>query len=225
MGFYIECFISIKAFTPEACEKVKEINLEEYNLTGSLRNRDKYFSYSGSTEDPFEARRLIKDIVDVLDGEGRASVTYKCTEDIAEAYTYFYLGDGIKAAYFSSGEYADDICWYDALYAALSRFSPDELKKIYREVMDEKCPKYLEKDHDGCREEICGAIRGCVMDRGEKYFSTPQLAKVLDVIKDNSKKARFDDEDLALFDYKPCIDWEEKGFYTFSKTEKEYFRK
>ena len=57
-----------------------------------------------------------------LKGEGTAWVTYKCEEDGREAYTYYYLGDGIKVVYFSDDD--EDIIYYRmAQQAALQRLT------------------------------------------------------------------------------------------------------
>ncbi len=225
MGFHIENIISIKVFTSEACERVKAIDLEEFGFTGPLLNKNNSFSYSGTTGDPTDGYGLIQALASALDGEGKAFVTNICVEDIAGACTYFYLGDGIKAAYFSSGD-DEDIYSYEARYAALCRFNSEELREIYKEIMEvDEFPDYLENDDDYCREIINNTAQDYLYEPGTNLFTSPYLAKVLEVIEDNSKKARLDDEDLQLFDYEPRIDWEEKGFYTFSKIEREFLKK
>ena len=111
----------------------------------------------------------------------------------------------------------DAIGYYRAQHAALLHFNSDELREIYRDVMEEdEVPTDIESD-DQVIEEILEEMHQGVNEMGSEFFATPILKKVMKQIKTNLKVCRFESHDFT-----PNLNWQSKGIVQFTKKEIEF---
>lgn len=173
MGIYVDGSIEVRVFTSEALERIKAINLyEEFEIPGRFTLFGNTLSYNEILKNSFfDPERIVKRITKVLEDQGTVSATYECEEDVPEAITYYYLGDGIKAVYFSiTGDCEEDIYSRAARHAALLQFNSSELKEIYKEALGEdENPDDIESEDD-LIDSILGVMDECVYEIGSSFF-------------------------------------------------------
>ena len=222
MGVWLDARIEVHTFTNSALNRVKNLKLDQlFDLPGEFYGFGNQLHYNESLNNNFEAEMIVRKIAEELNGEGTVSATYKCEEDMPEAFTYYHFGDGVKVVYFSSGYGEDDLYSRHAQHAALLHFSMEELIEIYREELEyvyneEEAALY--KTYDELIEVILEIMNECVYEEGEGFFDPPYLTKVLEQIYRNAEICRYDCDD-----YEPNLGWEEKRYTCFSEIEKAYF--
>lgn len=238
MGIWFVGSIKVRAFSQQALDRVRNLDLDKrFNLPGDFSARGDQLYYKENLNGIFDPEDIVYDFRDILNGEGIVSSTYECGEDGEIAYTYYWLGDGIKVVNFSGcggvhdiyfdddedydeddDEYhVDEIYSHAARHAALLHFGIDELRALYDEITE---------DYEGFEEyvpddELITALNR-YMDANDNedwacFFDTPHAKKLLEQIKINRGKCRFEDHD-----FEPNIGWEEKGYVKFTDIEKAY---
>ena len=236
MGIWIDARIEVRTYTENAQNAIASLDLfEEFELPGKFRFIRNKFSYHEILKNEFEAEVVVKRIANLLKDEGTVSATYECEEDGAEAYTFYYLGDGIKLVYFSGSdmrednehEEDDEFFWYDddiyngtARYAALLQCDSQELKDISDEIWTEVLEEDIPDDHDSDDELIywiVSIMNECVLEIGEGFFSSPHLKKLKEKIRQNARICRFESHDFV-----PNLGWEAKGIAHFSDIERSF---
>lgn len=210
--------IYAKAFTDEAAARLKEIDFaKEYELY-DVELSGNVIDYYGDDLNYFDACWILKRIRKALNGEGIAWTTYVLEDDFRIAYTFYDLGDGVKAAFFGGDDITFDTDYSESFYAALSLFNDDELNELYKEITGEQ---EISPSFDRCdkREKLCDYIKDG-MEWGwddEILTSGPYQKKVREAIIHNFECNKYEDTES----YKPEPEWETKGIAHFSEKEKE----
>lgn len=237
MGMWAEASIEVHTFTENAKKKVASLDLlKEFEFPGEFAIRGNRLYCHETIKIEFDAETIVKKIANILKDDGTVSATYECAEDEAEAYTYYYLGDGIKFIYFTSApirgddeceeddeyyEFNDDIYNLSARYAAVLQFDSLELKEIYKEIYTEVLEQEETTDNIDSDEELIDGILGimneCIPEIGYGFFSSPHLEKLLEQIENNTKTRRFESHDFV-----PNLGWEAKGIAHFSDIERSF---
>lgn len=219
----MEVSIYAKAFTSEAAVKLRGIDFEkEFELYG-VECSENGIDCDDIGCNRFDALGILRRITKVLNGEGIAWTTYKLEDaDGNIAYTFYDLGDGIKAAFFGCGyDITYDISNRECLYAALSVFSDDELNELYREIVHkEVSDRFLCGDK---REELINLITTEEDFRwnGTTLTAGPFQKKLRETIIHNFENNSCDNTDSI----KPEPGWEAMGIARFSETEKDNLKK
>ncbi len=209
--------IRIRTFTPGAKRRVGKIDFgAEFHLPG-VRESGNELNYYGYPSYRFDAPQIIRRLSGALKGEGRAWATYILEDDFDIAYTYYDLGDGIKAVAFCSHDIYFDIDYPEIRYAMACRLGPDDLKGVLEEETEEKKVPACSSDEE-LRFEVSRYISPELIKQEEEYFSSrPYLKKLRDAVQYN-----FDNIHFGCGDFEPNPGWEEKGIAVFTKKEREY---
>ena len=108
MGMNSNVFLSVTTFKPEANEKVKSIDLSEYNLDGWEEEDNEIYC---RTEDLAFGRNdfceLMGKIKEALGKDGKAYLAELCMEDDPEGTVYFYIGGKVRYKTFSENDFED----------------------------------------------------------------------------------------------------------------------
>lgn len=212
----MECRIYAKAFTLEAAAELAKIDFrEEFDLYG-VECQGNGIDYYDTECDRFEALRILGRISEALNGEGISWTTYALEDDYCFAYTFYNLGDGIKAAFFGSDDITFDVSNSECLYAALSLFNDEELSELYRELAGEEASdRFLRGDK---REELINLLttNGELRWNEDTLTLGPYQKKLREVIIHNFDNNSYENTDG--FDPEPC--WEIRKIACFSEIEK-----
>lgn len=211
--------IFAKAFTPAAAAELEKIDFKKtFNLYG-VKCTKGVIDFQDDELEHFDAAFVLRLISKALNGEGFAWATYKMEDDDGSiAYTYYDLGDGMKAAFFGCGYDIDfDIDYSECLYAALSLFSEDELLELYKELNAEV------PDRGDKREELIHilTINEPLFWNDDTLTSGPYQRKMREAIIHNFENNTYE----STSSFAPDLSWEEKGIARFSDKEKENLSK
>ena len=234
MGMWMDVTIKVRTFSKETLNKIIKLEQsDDDSLPGGYLVTGNSLSFQENLRCSFDAHKSIQKLASVLKDDGIAWIVTDYTEDEVSAFTYYYLGDGVKSIYFkcmsqyegSGDEDYDDEYETDPMYdgtvrsIVLERCDSDELKKIYTEMAS----KYDEEDEiqtddltdEEIIEEVLSLMDESVQYEGESYFNSPHLIKLLKQIRQYAKTVRYEDQD-----FEPNLGWEKKGYVRFTDIEK-----
>ena len=109
MGMNSNVFLKVKAFNAETAQKVKSIDISEYNLDGWEENEELEL-YCRSEDMAYgrnDFRELLSKIGEALGKEGKAYLAEVCMEDVPEGTVYFYIGDRVRYKTFNEFDFED----------------------------------------------------------------------------------------------------------------------
>ena len=104
MGMRSSAYLHVRPFNNEAAQRVKEIDISEYNLYDGWEEEKDGLLYSITSDDLAYGRNnfdeLMEKIKAALQDDGMAYLVELCKEDVPSGWTYFYLGDAIRYVVF-----------------------------------------------------------------------------------------------------------------------------